>query len=89
MFRGLAVRAAQEHGAVGVLLYTDPADDGGVTEAHGHAAYPDGPARQRSSVERGSVQALSFQPGAPSYRDAARLPREEAISLPRIPSLPI
>ena len=95
VFRGLAVRAAQEHGAVGVLLYTDPADDGGVTEAHGHAAYPDGPARQRSSLERGSVQALSFQPGdpstpgAPSYRDAARLPREEAISLPRIPSLPI
>lgn len=95
VFRGLAVRAAQEHGVAGVLLYTDPEDDGPVTEVHGYAPYPDGPARQRSSVQRGSVQALSFQPGdpstpgVPSYRHAPRLARDEAISLPRIPSLPI
>ena len=55
VFRDRAVRAAQAQGAVGVLLYTDPADDGA--------------ARQRGSVERA--------------------PREAAISLPRIPSLPI
>ncbi|WFD03707.1 glutamate carboxypeptidase II [Malassezia obtusa] len=95
LFRGLKVRAAQEAGAVGVLIYSDVKEDDVVTEAHGHAAYPAGPAREPSSVQRGSVQALSLYPGdpgtpgEPSYRNATRLRRDEADSLPRIPSLPI
>jgi N-acetylated-alpha-linked acidic dipeptidase len=62
--------AAQEAGAVGCLIFTDPGDDGEITEAHGYAQYPEGPARQvsssivrlhiltiqQSSVQRGSVQ---------------------------------
>ena len=94
-FRGLKVRAAQEYGAVGVLIYSDPAEDGEVTAAKGYEAYPHGPARQPSSIQRGSVQALSFYPGdpttpgTPSYRNATRLPREKADNLPRIPSLPL
>ncbi|WFD20796.1 glutamate carboxypeptidase II [Malassezia caprae] len=95
LFRGLKVRAAQEAGAIGVLIYSDPEEDGQVTEAHGYAPYPAGPARQPSSVQRGSVQALSFYPGdpttpsGPSYRNATRVPWSEAQSLPRIPSLPL
>jgi N-acetylated-alpha-linked acidic dipeptidase len=42
-------------------MYSDPGDDGEMTEKNGHAAYPDGPARQPSSVQRGSVQFLSKQ----------------------------
>ncbi|KDN41247.1 Zn-dependent exopeptidase [Tilletiaria anomala UBC 951] len=94
-FRGLKVRGAEMRGAVACLIYTDPAEDGAVTLANGYAAYPDGPARQPSSIQRGSVQALSFYPGdpstpgRPSYKNATRLLPHEADSLPAIPSLPL
>ncbi|SPO26993.1 related to glutamate carboxypeptidase II [Ustilago trichophora] len=94
-FRGLKVRAAQEAGAVGVIIYTDTIEDGQVTEANGYKPYPDGPARNPSAVQRGSVQGLSFYPGdpgtpgKPSYRNATRLEPEDADSLPKIPSLPL
>jgi len=65
IFRGLKVKRAQELGMVGVLLYSDPGDDGNMTEVNGHEAYPEGPARQPSSVQRGSVQFLSFAAGDP------------------------
>jgi len=65
IFRGLKVKRAQELGMVGVILYTDPGDDGEVTEEKGVATYPDGPARQPSSVQRGSTQFLSVAPGDP------------------------
>lgn len=60
-FRGLKVKRAQELGMVGVVIYTDPQEDGEMTEVNGHKAYPDGPARQPSSVQRGSVQFLSMK----------------------------
>lgn len=70
VFRGLKIKgesqnlpiltiAAQEAGAVGVIIYTDPGDDGEVTEEKGYKPYPEGPARQPSSVQRGSVQFVS------------------------------
>lgn len=40
--------AAQEAGAVGCLIFTDPGDDGDITEENGYEQYPDGPARQVS-----------------------------------------
>jgi len=39
-FRGIKVKNAQEHGMIGCVLFTDPGDDGNVTEAKGYAAYP-------------------------------------------------
>lgn len=60
VFRGLKVKRAQELGMVGMVMYSDPGDDGEVTEKNGHEVYPDGPARQPSSVQRGSVQFLSM-----------------------------
>jgi N-acetylated-alpha-linked acidic dipeptidase len=59
VFRGLKVKRAQELGMIGIVMYTDPGDDGEVTEKNGNATYPDGPAREPSSVQRGSVQFLS------------------------------
>jgi N-acetylated-alpha-linked acidic dipeptidase len=58
IFRGLKVKRAQELGMIGCVIYTDPADDGNITEANGYKTYPDGPARHPSSVQRGSVQFL-------------------------------
>lgn len=92
VFRGLKVKAAQEAGAIGTLIFTDPGDDGEVTEENGYAQYPDGPARVPSSVQRGSVQFLSMYPGdpttpgEPAYKNATRI---EGGNFPDIPSLPL
>lgn len=59
-FRALKVQRAQELGMVGTIMYSDPGDDGNITEAKGHKPYPEGPARNPSSVQRGSVQLLSM-----------------------------
>ena len=61
-FRGLKVKEAQDWGALGVLIYSDPADDGYMRGD----VYPDGPMRPPSAIQRGSVQFLSLQPGDPS-----------------------
>ena len=59
IFRGLKVKRAQELGMVGVVMYSDPQQDGEVTEENGYKTYPDGPARNPSSVQRGSTQYIS------------------------------
>jgi N-acetylated-alpha-linked acidic dipeptidase len=91
VFRGLKVKEAQERGAVGVLIYSDPADDGYMKGD----VYPDGPMRPPSAIQRGSVQFLSFGPGDPTTPGVAskpgvrRIPRDKLDTIPRIPSLPI
>lgn len=59
IFRGLKVKRAEDLGMVGTVIYSDPGDDGEVTELNGYKAYPEGPARNPSSVQRGSTQFLS------------------------------
>lgn len=59
IFRGLKVKRAQELGMIGVLIYDDPQEDGEITEENGYKAYPDGPARNPSAIQRGSTQFLS------------------------------
>ena len=59
-FRGLKVSRAQELGMVGVVMYSDPQEDGEITEENGYKTYPDGPARNPSSVQRGSTQYISM-----------------------------
>ncbi|KAA8648587.1 M28 family metallopeptidase [Aspergillus tanneri] len=66
IFRGLKIKRAEELGMVGVVLYDDPQEDGDITEEDGYKAYPDGPARNPSAVQRGSVQFLSTAPGDPT-----------------------
>lgn len=93
IFRGLKVKRAQELGAVGVILYSDPGDDGEVTEEKGVEKYPKGPARQPSSVQRGSTEFLSFAPGdptTPGYPSKPGVPRGPTEPyIPSIPSIPI
>ncbi|KAJ6515617.1 hypothetical protein C8R45DRAFT_957123 [Mycena sanguinolenta] len=92
IFRGLKVKGAQELGAAGVLIYSDLRDDGAVTEANGYPAYPDGPARNVNSVQRGSVQFLSVYPGdptTPGYPSYENSTRTAGDNIPKIPSLPI
>jgi len=55
-------------------------------------SYPHGPARNPTSVQRGSVQFLSLYPGDPStpgYPSYENSTRVEGGSKPTIPSLPI
>jgi N-acetylated-alpha-linked acidic dipeptidase len=59
IFRGLKVKRAQELGMVGMVMYSDPQEDREITIANGYKAYPDGPARNPSSVQRGSTQFIS------------------------------
>ncbi|KAH9077021.1 Zn-dependent exopeptidase [Lactarius deliciosus] len=92
LFRGLKVKGAQELGAAGVLIYSDPRDDGTVTEANGYAPYPHGPARNPTSVQRGSVQFLSIYPGdptTPGYPSYETVRAQDGSNIPSIPSLPI
>ncbi len=93
-YRGVKAFIAQEHGAAGVLIYSDPADDG-YTRGD---MYPDGPYRPETGVQRGSIQYM-FQyagdvttPGVastPDLPESKRLAPEKAPSQPRIMSLPI
>lgn len=93
VFRGLKVKRAAELGMTGVVLYSDPRDDGNVTVANGYKAYPDGPARNPSSVQRGSVEFISIangDPTTPGYPSKPGVPRQDpGFVIPSIPSIPI
>ena len=90
-WRGIKPKVAQEHGAVGCIIYSDPADDG-YFEGD---VYPKGAFRNEYGVQRGSVMDMSFYPGDPltpgigAVKDVKRLDRSEAPSLLKIPVLPI
>ncbi|ETI29254.1 hypothetical protein G647_01707 [Cladophialophora carrionii CBS 160.54] len=92
-FRGLKVKNAQDYGMIGVILFTDTADDGNITEANGYAAYPHGPARNPTYVQRGSVEFVSTysgDPDTPGYASKLDSPRaDRSVVIPQIPSLPI
>jgi N-acetylated-alpha-linked acidic dipeptidase len=49
-WRGLKPRLAQEHGASGCIIYSDPSGDGYAVDK----TYPDGPMRPPHGVQRGS-----------------------------------
>ncbi|KAF1783591.1 Glutamate carboxypeptidase-like protein [Phytophthora cactorum] len=90
-FRGLKVMLAEQHGMAGVLIYSDPLDDG---YAQG-LVYPEGPWRPEGSFQRGSVQYNSIYggdpltPGFPSLPGEPYLSKEECKTIPHIPTLPL
>ncbi|HZC43265.1 MAG TPA: transferrin receptor-like dimerization domain-containing protein, partial [Acidobacteriaceae bacterium] len=90
-WRGIKPKIAAEHGAVGCILYSDPADDGYAV----NQVFPDGPTRPAEGVQRGSVLDAPSYPGDPltpgigATADAKRLKREDAPSLPKIPVTPV
>lgn len=86
-FRGIKAREAEKHGAVGLIIYSDPADDGYLRGD----VYPDGPMRNGRGVQRGSVfngDGDPSTPGYPSTENAQRIARER-MEVPRIPVIPI
>ena len=90
-WRGLKPKLAQEHGAVGCIIYSDPADDGYAKSD----VYPKGGARPPFGVQRGSVQDMTLFPGDPltpgigATPGAKRLTRATAPTILKIPALPI
>lgn len=93
-FRGVKAYVAQQHGAVGVIIYSDPADDGYFLGDK----YPAGPYRPATGVQRGSIQYLFEYPGdptTPGFASIPGLPASKRISLqdasnqPKIPSTPL
>lgn len=69
-FRGVKVYIAEQRGAAGVLIYSDPYDDGYFKGD----AYPNGPWRPETGVQRGSVQYLFKYPGDPQTPGVASTP---------------
>lgn len=87
-FRGIKAREAESHGAVALLIYSDPQDDGYVVGD----VYPEGPMRPSQGVQRGSILNISggdpASPGWPAVRGARRLP-VDSMDIPHIPVVPI
>ena len=90
-FRGVKAKVAEDHGAIGCIIYSDPADDGYMQGD----VFPKGPWRPVASGQRGSVQYLfdypgdPLTPGRPAVSGVPRLKPEEATDLTRIPVQPI
>jgi N-acetylated-alpha-linked acidic dipeptidase len=90
-FRGVKAKVAQDNGAIGCIIYSDPADDGYMQGD----VYPKGPWRPVASGQRGSVQYLfdypgdPLTPGRPAIKGVPRIKPEEATDLTKIPVQPI
>src|SRR5580658_9236540 len=90
-YRGIKTKLAEEHKALGVIIYSDPEDDGYVAGD----VFPNGPWRPMSGIQRGSVEYTEIYPGDPltpgvaSTADAKRRAPADATNLARIPTLPI
>ncbi|MFK5923829.1 MAG: transferrin receptor-like dimerization domain-containing protein [Verrucomicrobiota bacterium] len=90
-WRGIKPKLAGEKGAIGTILYSDPADDG---YAAGDV-YPKGPFKHESGVQRGSVMDMPtypgdvLTPGVGATKDAKRLAIDKASTITKIPVIPI
>jgi N-acetylated-alpha-linked acidic dipeptidase len=90
-FRGVKSYVAEQHHAAGLLIYSDPADDG----YRRGDVYPRGPWRPESGVQRGSILYLTayagdpLTPGIAATQTANRLKPEDAETLPKIPTTPL
>jgi N-acetylated-alpha-linked acidic dipeptidase len=90
-FRGVKAYMAQETGAAGVLIYSDPMDDGYFRGD----VYPKGPWRPETGVQRGTIE-YGFEhpgdpttPGWPSTADARRVSPQDSPDIPKILTTPL
>ncbi|UCE08840.1 MAG: M28 family peptidase [bacterium] len=90
-WRGIKSRLAAEHGAIGCLIYSDPADDGFVRGD----VIPKGKWRPEHGVQRGSVMDMPTYPGDPqtpmvaSKKGVNRISLDEVTTFQKIPVQPI
>jgi N-acetylated-alpha-linked acidic dipeptidase len=93
-YRGVKSYVAQQHGAAGVIIYSDPIDDG----YYRGDSYPKGPFRPATGIQRGSID-YTFKyagdpttPGiasVPDLPDSQRVDPNTAADLPKIATMPI
>ena len=86
-YRGIKAREAEKHGALALIMYSDPADDGFATGD----IYPEGPMRPWTGVQRGSIFNDNGDPTTPDYPSlpgAKRIPLDQT-NLSRIPVIPV
>jgi N-acetylated-alpha-linked acidic dipeptidase len=89
-WRGVKPKVAAEHGAIGCIIYSDPANDGfGDGDV-----FPAGPYRPPDGIQRGSVMDTQYPgdpltPGVGAVAGAKRLKIEEAQTITKIPVLPM
>ena len=90
-WRGIKPKVAQEHGAIGCIIYSDPKEDG----YYQGDVYPKGAFKNEYGAQRGSVMDMPVYPGDPltpgigATKDAKRLDRADATNLLKIPVIPI
>ena len=93
-YRGVKSHVAEQYGAAGVIIYSDPSDDGYVKGD----VYPKGPWRPESGIQRGSVSYIFRYPGdattpgiasVPDLPDAKRIAPEKSADMPTIPTMPL
>lgn len=89
--RALKIKAAEDAGCIGALIYSDPTEDGSVRGP----VWPEGPWRSEDSLQRGGVSLMSWiagdplTPGYASTKDAKVHDKENNPGLVGIPSLPL
>ncbi|KAM3479483.1 hypothetical protein MY5147_001678 [Beauveria neobassiana] len=74
IFRGIQLSNAEKAGLIGVIFYTDPQNDGTITEANGYRPFPGGIARPLTGIERGGFG------NSEDYHEGL---------LPKIPCIPV
>ena len=86
-FRGIKAREAQKRGAVGLIVYSDPQDDGFFRGD----VYPKGPMRNADGIQRGSMMNGNGDPTTPSWSsvEGARRVPEDSLAIPRMPIIPM
>jgi N-acetylated-alpha-linked acidic dipeptidase len=90
-YRGFKALTAEREGAAGILIYSDPAEDGFKRGP----VFPEGPWGPESHIQRGAitydfiVPGDPLTPGWPSVPGARRVEPGEARSLPKIGGLPL
>lgn len=86
-FRGIKAREAEKNGALALVIYSDPQDDG---YARGDV-YPEGPMRPPQGIQRGGVANGNGDPTTPGWASVAgarRIAPADA-NVPHIPVVPM
>ena len=86
-FRGIKAREAEKRGAVGLIVYSDPQEDGYFRGD----VYPKGPMRPPAGIQRGSMMNQNGDPTTPTWAsvEGARRVPEDSLDIPRIPIIPM
>ena len=86
-FRGIKAREAEKRGAVGLIVYSDPMEDGYFRGD----VYPKGPMRPAGGIQRGSMMNMNGDPSTPGWAsvEGARRASEDSFPIPHIPIIPM